>query len=142
MVRQFLQRLRIPVTFSLLSLTIAGSCHAAIINGETKNYQISQENFINPERGFYINSLTRHQDSPLTQSQVTTAKQKNISLIRRIYVIPQYRYSSLPASFLELVKQDLNVARQAGIKLVVRFAYNFFLNMFQVFNNFFVVLNS
>ncbi|WP_084544363.1 DUF4832 domain-containing protein [Chroogloeocystis siderophila] len=94
------------------------------MNAETKTYQGSGETFANPERGFYINSITKHQDTPLTAIQAATAKKRNISLIRRIYVIPQYRYSSLPSSFLEFVKQDFNIARQAGIKLVVRFAYN------------------
>jgi len=125
MVRKLLQRLRTPIIFSLLSLTVAGSCHAAItVSGETKNYQVSQENFTNPERGFYINYLTRHQESPLKASQLATLKSRNISLVRRLYIIPQYRYNSLPPSFLEFVKQDLDAARQAGIKLVVRFAYN------------------
>jgi hypothetical protein len=125
MVKRLLHCLKSPVLFSLFSLTIASSCHAATtVNGATTTYQASSENFANPERGFYINYLTRNQDSPLKASELATLKSRNISLVRRIYVIPQYRYSSLPPSFLEFVKQDLGTARQAGVKLVVRFAYN------------------
>ncbi|MUL39005.1 hypothetical protein BWI75_22540 [Gloeocapsopsis sp. AAB1 = 1H9] len=123
--RRLLQRLQIPVIFSLVSLTVAGSCQAATeVNGGTTTYQGSLENFASPERGFYANFLTKHQDSPLQAFQLKTVKAENISLVRRVYVIPQYRYNSLPQSFLEFVKQDFDRARDAGVKLVVRFAYN------------------
>lgn len=123
MVKQLL-KLQLSVIVSLIGLTVTASCHAAAINGNKQNYQPSQADFANPERGFYISLLTKQQEDPIRLSELERLKDQNITLVRRIYVIPQYRYQSLPESFLEFVKKDLSVARQAGVKLVVRFAYN------------------
>ncbi len=81
-------------------------------------YTASNANIFNPERG-----LTSQVSSGITLSLINSLKNQNISVIQRIYTIPQYRNSVLPESFLNLVEQDLQTARQGGMKLVMRFSY-------------------
>lgn len=110
----------------LLSMTIAGSCNAAT-NPSTINtsYQSSSEDFPNPERGFYINFRADNENSPLPLQSLQNARAKNITLVKRIYHIPQFRNSALSQNFLNLIAQDCKVARQAGVKLIIVFTYNF-----------------
>ena len=82
------------------------------------NYTASDAHIFNPERGF-----TSQVSSGITLSLINTLKSQNISVIQRIYTIPQYRNSVLPESFLNQVEQDLQTARQGGMKLVMRFSY-------------------
>lgn len=90
-----------------------------IISGQSTNYYDKSDNvFFNPERGF---SAAR--SSSLSDYFINSIKSKNISVVQRIYTIPQFRSSKLSADFLELVQKDFNTAREGGIKLVLRFSY-------------------
>ncbi len=102
-------------------LTIFLAAIFSIINAQQTtviNYQQSNAIFRNPERGFSADSY-----SPLTQSFINSVKAQQISVIHRVYTIPQYRNVELPQSFLSVVENDLNAAREGGVKLVMRFSY-------------------
>jgi len=105
-----IQHLIILVLFSFLSFAQSGSS-TVIYNG-------TNAIFSNPERGF---SAAR--SSPITLAFINSIKAENISIIQRIYTIPQFRDVPLSASFLSTVESDLNIARQGGVKLVMRFSY-------------------
>ena len=81
-------------------------------------YTKSDSLFFNPERGF-----TSQRSSAISSTLINSLKSQNISVIQRIYTIPQYNDKTLPESFLNLVQSDLDVARENGIKLVLRFSY-------------------
>lgn len=81
-------------------------------------YQPSDEIIFNPERGF-----SAYRDLSITPSFVSYLKNNKVSIIQRIYTIPQYNDVPLPESFLDLVKADLNNARNGGVKVVLRFSY-------------------
>jgi hypothetical protein len=81
-------------------------------------YQSSDEIFFNPERGF-----TAYRSNPITISFINTLKAINVSVIQRIYTIPQYNDVPLPQSFLNTVQTDLNTARTGGVKVIPRFSY-------------------
>lgn len=85
---------------------------------ETINYTGSDEIFFNPERGF-----TSQRSSALSASLINSLKSQNISVIQRIYTIPQFNDKPLSDDFLNLVQSDMDVARENGIKLVLRFSY-------------------
>jgi hypothetical protein len=89
------------------------------------SYSESLEIFPNPERGFYVpfNPEPYRAFSPLQLSDLEKYRNENISLVRRFYLIPD-RFAPLPTSFLDLISQDLQTAREAGIKLIIRFTYN------------------
>lgn len=84
----------------------------------TITYQGTDEIFSNPERGF-----SAYRSNPITQSFINTLKPLNVTVIQRIYNIPQYNDLPLPESFLNIVRADLNAARLGGVKVVPRFSY-------------------
>ncbi len=97
----------------------------------TVKYTASNKDFPNPERGFYADS-EYYQASPAT---LTTAQLKAlilekasagyaVSLLHRSYFLPELIDTpKLPSSFLNTVRQDLQAARAAGLKVILRFAY-------------------
>jgi hypothetical protein len=84
----------------------------------TITYQRTDEIFSNPERGF-----SAYRSNPITQSFINTLKPLNVTVIQRIYTIPQYNDIPLPESFLNIVRSDFNAARLGGVKVVPRFSY-------------------
>lgn len=75
--------------------------------------------FPNPERGFYgyINLLTGRDFSGLTTRGLT---------LGHAYVrLDNYRYQPLPEYLLTNLRQGFAAARSAGIKVILRFSYNF-----------------
>jgi hypothetical protein len=84
----------------------------------TITYQSTDEIFSNPERGF-----SSYRSNPITISYINSLKSINVTVIQRIYTIPQYNDIPLPESFLNTVQADLNTARLGGVKVVPRFAY-------------------
>lgn len=76
-------------------------------------------NFLNPERGWHqeVNLLARTGFSSVRSSGSTLAR----NYIR----LDSYRYSDLPASVLNDLAAGLAEARTHGIKIILRFSYNF-----------------
>lgn len=117
--------------FSSLSLiAIVGlnyGCRIMPLNASTEktSYSESFDNFPNPERGFYfpVNPEPYRAFTPLQLSDLQAVRNQNLSLVRRFYLIPD-RFAPLSESFLNLVSQDLQTAREAGVKLIIRFTYN------------------
>lgn len=95
-------------------------------NQTTLTYQSSSENFPNPERGFFvaIDPIGNNPVSPLQLSELQKIKSQNITLVRRIYLLSEFRQKPLSQSFLKMLSEDCETARQAGVKLIVRFSYN------------------
>jgi len=89
-----------------------------LFSQSTINYEGTDDIIFNPERGF-----SAYRSSPITLSFINSLKTINVSVIQRIYTIPQYNDVALPQSFLDIVQNDLNTARTGGVKLVMRFSY-------------------
>ena len=116
-------------SLSLIAITgMAYGCRIMPLNASTveTSYSESFENFPNPERGFYIqiNPIGNQPAPPLTLSQLQAVRNEKMSLIRRIYLLSEFREKPLSESFLKLVEDDLDTARKAGVKLIIRFSYN------------------
>lgn len=77
-------------------------------------YQRSTEDFSNPERGFHGNS-----------SNFASVATDGFTLVRRYVRLDDYRYGALPSSFLAELEDDLASLREHGLKIVLRFSYNF-----------------
>lgn len=80
----------------------------------------------NPERGFAEDSY--YPDEPSLDAQALVAAARNqgyeIRVIRRTYYLHNFAgMDTLPQSFLDTLAQDLQSAKAAGVKLVLRFAY-------------------
>jgi len=98
-------------------------------------YKESDEDFINPERGFYIPTGTRASNFILLdaeklktfrsqpQQSNRASYQVNLSLIYRGYELDIFKHRPLSDSFLNNLQKDFDAVRAAGLKLVLRFAY-------------------
>ncbi|MCX7860193.1 MAG: DUF4832 domain-containing protein [Chloroflexus sp.] len=92
------------------------------------NYTASAENFLNPERGFYIQRAPIWRNGeriPLESNDLLQARSQGITMVRTYYLLEPYRDQALPQTVLEYLQADFATARSAGMKIVLRFAYNF-----------------
>lgn len=83
--------------------------------------------FANPERGFYHpESQTfkeSQQESNFPASTITAQRKLRHTLFLREYHLNNYRSDSIPEYALNIILQDFETCRQAGGKLIIRFAY-------------------
>lgn len=118
---------RLPLLLSIASITLTSLCNAAPnLNTATTSYVGSEENFPNPERGLFV-SMEPHGNkaiSPLELSALQQMRKNNISLVRKYYLLSDFRNKPISQSFLDMIANDCQTARKAGVKLIVRFTYN------------------
>ncbi len=100
----------------------------------TVSYTESADDFANPERGFYRYTETSAGNyAPLIQSQLQQWRGLNqadggnyqvySTLIFRYFIMDLFKNSALSVAFLQSVKNDFDIARAAGVKLIPRFVY-------------------
>jgi hypothetical protein len=96
-------------------------------NGQTHSqveYPSTDTLLTNPERGFYHHHET-HTGS-YTALNVNTLKgyrEEGISLILRLFYLGDFVSSPISTEYLAKMEKDFQNARQAGVKMVLRFAY-------------------
>lgn len=103
----------------------SGNSGTGTITGplQTVSYASSDELFANPERGFY--KYTDSKGTPALSEQTLRAyRQDHISLIYRLYYLKDFKNAPISEAFLSQIGQDMAVARRAGIKIILRFAYS------------------
>ncbi len=118
------------VAFSFTALSVTATAQT-----RTVTFKESDEDVINPERGFYIpvGTRTSHfealdpaklktwRNAPQRMGKATYRVQ--VSLLYRAYEFDNFRDRELTDSVLSLIQQDFNAVRAAGLKMVLRFAY-------------------
>ena len=78
---------------------------------KTVNYISTNELFPNPERGFY--KYTDSKGTPaLSEQTLRSYRQKQISLIYRLYYLKDFKNAPISDAFLSQIKQDMEVARK------------------------------
>jgi hypothetical protein len=102
---------------------------------KTVTYEESNEELVNPERGFYIPSGTRASNfQPLDEATLRsyrTSDQKvsnatysvRATLLYRGYELDTFKTRPLSQEFLRLMQADFDIVRRAGLKLILRFMY-------------------
>nr|MCU0495538.1 DUF4832 domain-containing protein [Chloroflexaceae bacterium] len=116
------------VSLALLPLLLPGGLPTQAAPTQTISYQASDENFTNPERGFYIQRapIWRNDErGPLQKDDLLAARSQGMSMVRTYYLLEPYRNKPLAQSVLDQLTTDFATARTAGVKLVLRFSYNF-----------------
>jgi hypothetical protein len=91
-------------------------------------YSPSDENFPNPERGFYrqFNAFdTGTVRRPLDARTLAAFRVEGITLVRVYYVIDEFRNAPLSRAALDAIDADFVAVRQAGLRIIPRFAYSF-----------------
>jgi len=119
---------RLPLAFLTAFACMADSCNATTALSTTTTYQSSSEDFPNPERGLFapFEPLTNNSNPPLKLAALRQVRSENITLVRKIYLLAEFRNKPLSQTFLDLIAKDCQTARAAGVKLIVRFSYNWF----------------
>lgn len=102
---------------------------AVAAQGQTVSYVSSTESFPNPERGFYRYSSTGLTSATtpygaLSASTLSTYRAQNITTVHRTFYLSEFVNAPISASYLSSMQSDFNAARNAGLKLIIRFAYS------------------
>jgi hypothetical protein len=118
--------------FLILTGVVAGlSWPAASREGARQEapvtYTASDEDFASPERGFFVQrsyNPARANATGLNPDDLRAVRDRQLSLVRILYSLAGLRDSPIPAGYLAQIGKDFATARQAGVKLIPRFAYN------------------
>lgn len=104
---------------ALLLLALATGTVFAQCDSTSVDYLGSDAIFANPERGF-----SAHRGTAVGANYVRSLREnQNVTIIQRIYTIPQFNDQPLSDDFISLVWSDLNAIRDGGGKAVLRFSY-------------------
>ncbi|MFO7589633.1 MAG: DUF4832 domain-containing protein [Acidimicrobiia bacterium] len=79
------------------------------------SYRVDPGIVPNPDRGWYVEP---------SNANYAAAAAGGDTLAMRYVRLDEYRDRALPAAFLDSLNADLSSARSAGVKIVLRFAYN------------------
>jgi Domain of unknown function (DUF4832)/Domain of unknown function (DUF4874) len=97
---------------------------AVIAGNKLVNYTEDKSNFSNPERGFFGRTVSySNNPSPFYQNYFDQLKAISISLVSKIYVLNNFKSGPIAASFLQHIQNDMDIARNNGFKIVLRFNY-------------------
>ena len=87
-------------------------------------YTESDSVFANPERGFYTaKDFTSESAYPLTKTLVKINRTNNRTLFYTGYYLTNYMEADISPKFLDLIRTNMELLREAGMKCVLRFAY-------------------
>jgi hypothetical protein len=125
-----LQRFRL-VMWATITLALLGLSHGARADSSIV-FAPATFNVINPERGFYRSYSNDF--FTLSLAQLQEYRSAGITLGYAPIRLDDYRATGLPTSFLTKLEASLGNARRAGIKVVLRFTYNYPANEFDYLN--------
>ena len=110
-----------PVTTFILTLTLS----VCVAQSATRTFfDDDQREITNPERGLYQHFQTTGTQSPLNLGSVQNMRNNGMTLMLRLYYLDPFRTQPLSQAELDMISNDFSVMRQAGVKSVLRFAYN------------------
>lgn len=88
------------------------------------NYTVSQNVITNPERGFMHTWPVESEGASVVAAKVENLRNSNVSIVLRVYYLDAFKNSDLSTTQLNLIKTDFERFREAGVKCIIRFAYN------------------
>jgi Domain of unknown function (DUF4832)/Domain of unknown function (DUF4874) len=99
---------------------------AGNFNTYTFNYTPRTEGIANPERGFFESTQTRSSKyTPVNLADLQCYRQnEGISLIHRDFYLENFVNSDISQQYLDMMQVDFDKIRQAGLKVIPRFAYS------------------
>jgi hypothetical protein len=86
-------------------------------------YEQSNEIFPNPERGFMHLLTVSSEGEELSPSFLNILRSENVTLIHRLYYFEKFKDKALSDAELALMRSDMGKIREAGIKVILCFAY-------------------
>ncbi|MDO6493191.1 MAG: DUF4832 domain-containing protein [Cellulophaga sp.] len=119
--------LALTLLIMVISCSSSSSGDDEVIADDTLSeikYTESLEVISNPERGFMHSWSVLSEGDPLSLVTLNSLKNENVTIILRLYYLDAFKNSDLSEVQLNLIKTDFERLREAGIKCVLRFAYN------------------
>jgi len=120
-----------PLSIAVAVLICGAGAPARAVpqDNSAATYKASQEDFPNPERGFFIErnyNPGRRAGRPdgFTLDDLRAARTKGMTMVRAVYTLTPFRDALLSPEFLAHFTADFALLRQAGFKVIPRFAYN------------------
>jgi hypothetical protein len=111
----------------VLSLILYGfTLCAQTFTDHTYNY--SNAVFNNPERGFYRYTERDNAKNSLDLGTLTSYYNSGYTLIYRIFYLREFVNSPISLAYLDKIREDFALMREAGIKGIIRFAYTSSMN--------------
>src|SRR4026209_2433183 len=118
----------------LLSICLMLADSLAAQSYVTNTYTISEEDFANPERGFYLHTETRASAPsglPANLASFRTGGRSDpnntyttkLSLVLRVIYLDTFIDAPISTNFLNAIQTDFDFLRAQGFKGIVRFAY-------------------
>lgn len=88
-------------------------------------YKADDSVFANPERGFYhhLESSNAGFDALDPENLKEYRTKEMITQVLRVYYLDGFLNSDISADYLSRLKNDFATAREAGVKIILRFAY-------------------
>lgn len=112
-------KLVLSILVFLLSSDVLGADEEWI----DRHYEPSSAPVTNPERGLYVELADRRQ-RPLESQRLQELTGEGITLVQRLYYLKGYRDRPLDRAQLDLIANDFVTIREAGMKVILRFAYS------------------
>ncbi len=109
----------------ILQVFIALFCTITNAQPTSATYTVHNNELANPERGFYRYTETRASNlQPLTVNQLNQIRQQDLyTIVFRYVYLDAFMNSPISAVFLANMQNDFTTLRNAGFKIVLRFAY-------------------
>ena len=121
---------KIALILAAAALALCVSCNKNDQPGQYdgmahETYTETDAVFPNPERGFYfVNSYHSASDSPMNSKITQAQRALNRTLVYMGYYPKEYMDGDIAPEFLELMRKNLQVLREGGVKCILRFAYS------------------
>src|ERR1051326_2604293 len=101
-------------------LTLIG----AQVGAQQIEYKRDSSEFPNPERGvFQYDDDRKGEMEPLHETDLIANRQQNQTVVYRHYTLAGFKKKDLSSKYLRFLNDDAAIARRAGVKMVLRFAY-------------------
>jgi Domain of unknown function (DUF4832)/Domain of unknown function (DUF4874) len=106
----------VPRALAFLAAALLTACGARDLT--VVHFPPSDETLLNPERGFHVDiDLVKGRDFRYVREQ-------GFTLGYALVLLDRHRFEALPQSLKDDLAAGFEAAREAGIKVVLRFAYN------------------
>ena len=100
---------------------------AVAAHGQNQSYTVSTDIFPNPDRGFYHYSSSGSSSTTysfISASTLSSYRAQNHTVILRMFYLQQFVSSPISSTYLANMQTDFNAIRNAGMKVMIRFAYS------------------
>ena len=95
--------------------------------GDTITFTETEELFANPERGWYVQKYYTSGDlndhMTLNGLKISREGPEQVTIYLHSYYLTDYMESDIPQEFLDRLETNMNVLREGGCKVVLRFSY-------------------